>query len=81
MTSIVITMLIVVGLGLLSLAVVAIGMRGKFSDKAPGVADRLSVIGSHLNGEADAPNQFVHLYENGTQVVRKVTSGRTASHA
>lgn len=72
MPSIVFSMIIIVGLGLASLAVVAVGMRGKFSEKVPTVADRLAVVGHHLNGEAQPPASFVTLYEQGTERVQSI---------
>lgn len=72
MTSVVITMLVIVAIALLALAVVAVGMRGKFSETAPGVADRLGLLGTHLNGEADMPEGMRQFLVNGQQQVRRV---------
>lgn len=72
MTSIVVTMIIIVSLGVVALAVVAIGMRGAFSENVPTVADRLAVVGHHLNGEADAPAGLLKAYDFGSQQLRKV---------
>ena len=72
MPAIIISMLVIVGLALFSLAVVAIGMRGKFSEAAPTVADRLAVVGHHLNGEADMPTKLQAVYERVDSSLSKV---------
>ncbi|MGA4508689.1 hypothetical protein ACQB6R_08635 [Propionibacteriaceae bacterium G1746] len=76
MPAIIITMLIIVALAALVTAVVAVGMRGKWSDRNPDVADRLGVLGKHLNGEAEAPEQFVQMYDKGTERMRQVAARR-----
>lgn len=71
MPSVVVAMIIIVGLAAAVAAVVAIGMRGKMSDRNPAVAERLGMVAKHLNGDADAPESLVQFYEASSQRVRQ----------
>ena len=71
MSSVVVAMIIIVGLGIAVGAVVAIGMRGKLSYRNPAVAERLGLVAKHLNGDAQPPESFVQFYETNSQRVRQ----------
>lgn len=71
MSSVVVAMIIIVGLAIAITAVVAIGMRGKMSDRSPVVAERLGTVARHLNGDAEAPESLVQFYETSSQKVRQ----------
>ena len=73
MSSVIVAMLVIVGIALAVGAVVAVGMRGKWREHNPVVADRLGAVGKHLNGDAAAPDSFVQFYETSAQKVKQVT--------
>lgn len=60
-------MVLILGLSLLVGLVVAVGLRRGAVSRHPGMQDRLSRIGQHLNGEADAPAPLVALYEHNSK--------------
>ncbi|MGA4669850.1 hypothetical protein ACPCG0_08650 [Propionibacteriaceae bacterium Y1923] len=72
MSAVVVAMIIIVVLALAVTAVVAIGMRGKMSDRNPAVAERLGTVAKHLNGDAEAPASLVQFYETSSERVRQV---------
>lgn len=55
--------LAIVAIALCVIAVVAVGMRGSLSDKAPEVANVLASTARHLNGDADPPQGLVDFFD------------------
>ncbi|WP_114561562.1 hypothetical protein [Desertihabitans aurantiacus] len=76
MVGAVIAMLVVLGVAVGITLVVAVGIAGKASDRAPRVSTRLQRAARHLNGEADAPPRLEKLVR---EVVERVESDRVPS--
>jgi hypothetical protein len=68
----------IVAIALCIIAVVAVGMRGSLSDRAPEVANVLANTARHLNGDADPPQGLVDFFE---ETARSAASARSAISA
>ena len=68
----------IVAIALCIIAVVAVGMRGSLSDRAPDVANVLANTARHLNGDAEPPQVLVDLFE---ETARSAASARSAISA
>lgn len=55
MALIVCAVLVIFAIALAIVGVVAVGMEGRYSDRAPQLADRMRRVGRHLNGDAEPP--------------------------
>ncbi|MGO4958047.1 hypothetical protein ACTQ49_12405 [Luteococcus sp. Sow4_B9] len=70
MPAFVITLILIVVIGLVCLAVVAVGMKGAFREKAPRAANHLAVAARHMNGDAEPPQALVDLVNSQAEAVR-----------
>lgn len=55
MAAVIITMALIMVLAVAVAGVVAVGMRGKFSEADPRLRSGLAEVARHLNGDAEAP--------------------------
>ena len=55
--------LAIVAIALCVIAIVAVGMKGSLSDKAPDFASIMANTARHLNGDADPPQGLVDFFE------------------
>lgn len=55
MAAVIITMAFIMVLAVAVAGVVAVGMRGKFSEADPRLRNGLAEVARHLNGDAEAP--------------------------
>ena len=53
----------IVAIALCVIAIVAVGMRGSLSDKAPDFANMMANTARHLNGDAEPPQGLVDFFE------------------
>jgi hypothetical protein len=53
----------IVAIALCVIAIVAVGMRGSLSDKAPDFATIMANTARHLNGDAEPPQGLVDFFE------------------
>lgn len=53
----------IVAIALCVIAIVAVGMQGSLSDKAPDFANMMATTARHLNGDADPPQGLVDFFE------------------
>jgi hypothetical protein len=53
----------IVAISLCVIAIVAVGMRGSLSDRAPELATMMANTARHLNGDADPPQGLVEFFE------------------
>lgn len=63
MTTATIVMLVILGIALAVIAIVAVGMQGNLSKKAPDLADAMARTARHLNGDAQPPQGLVEFFE------------------
>ncbi len=68
----------IIAIALCIIAVVAVGMRGSLSDRAPEVANVLANTARHLNGDADPPQGLVEFFQ---ETARSAASARSAMSA
>lgn len=68
----------IVAIALCVIAIVAVGMRGSLSDRAPEVANVLSTTAKHLNGDAEPPQGLVDFFD---ELPRSAASARSALSA
>ena len=53
----------IVAIALCVIAIVAVGMKGSLSDKAPELATMMANTARHLNGDAEPPQGLVDFFE------------------
>ena len=53
----------IVAVALCVIAIVAVGMRGSLSEKAPEFANAMATTARHLNGDAEPPQGLVEFFE------------------
>ena len=53
----------IVAVALCVIAIVAVGMKGSLSDKAPELANLMANTARHLNGDAEPPQGLVDFFE------------------
>ncbi len=53
----------IVAIALCVIAIVAVGMRGSLSEKAPDFANIMANTARHLNGDAEPPQGLVDFFE------------------
>lgn len=60
---VVVAMLSILGITAWIFGLVALGVRGRGLDRAPGIAARFEEAARHFNGEADTPESFQRFAE------------------
>lgn len=55
--------IVIVAIALCVIAVVAIGMNGSLSEKAPDLAQVMANTARHLNGDAEPPQGLIDFFE------------------
>ena len=63
MTSVVIAMFVILILGVVTVGLVAVGLKGRWAHHVPRLASPVTQAARHLSGEAPAPDGFVRLVE------------------
>ena len=64
MTAIVFAMIIILGVAAGIVGMVAIGLQGRGRERAPRLAEKMTVAAVHLNGDTEPPERFVRLVES-----------------
>jgi len=64
MTAIVFAMIIILGVAAGIVGMVAIGLQGRGRERAPRLAEKMTVAAEHLNGDTEPPERFVRLVES-----------------
>lgn len=64
MTSIVFSMLLILGLAAGTFGLVLLGIEGRGKDRAPRLAHRAARAAQHLNGDGEPPARFQRLIES-----------------
>jgi len=64
MTTIVFAMIIILAVAATIVGLVAVGLQGRGRDRAPRLAEKMTLAAEHLNGDTEPPEKFVRLVES-----------------
>jgi hypothetical protein len=72
----VVAMLAILAVAAAVLGLVAVGMEGRGRARMPWVAERLTRLARHLNGEVEPPERFARMAERTHRKRERQTAGR-----